>query len=107
MPQGEPVEHFAWLNDSSEGGVTLFGRPVVWIEDIDGVSGTTFGTFPFYMINFDYIYPIAHSKRWLFERPPAVDEVSQPDVATTWMDSKYNFFAEDRQKAGGVISYVA
>ncbi|MFH0982773.1 MAG: hypothetical protein V2A79_14715 [Planctomycetota bacterium] len=98
---GADVGMFAGIK-SSAGGPLVSGIPVetLWVE----VS--TYYAYPLIAINHDYCYPFVMEGDF-FRETPDVNDRSQHDVFTTFEDIQFNFVCINRQRAGGVISYVA
>jgi len=82
-------------------GATLFkGLPIEWSEDLD----TT--TYPLFMLNLNYIFPVIEQDTDFREDTPMRD-IEQPDVFSTYVDLAFQLLCTNRQRVGGRIDYVA
>ena len=82
------------------------GFPLQWAEPLDEASTTQRGAYPLYMIDHGCFFPVIEVDTYFREDTPPRN-VSQPDVFTTYVDLAFQFLCGNRQRAGGVISYVA
>jgi len=85
---------------SGTGEPTVKGFPLRWIEELDDDS-----TLPLYMINHDHFLPV-FDRNCYFKDTGQYNDRWQPDVWTNYTDIRFNFLCDNRQLAGGVISYV-
>lgn len=88
-----------------DGVVLVAGVPVRVVDQLDTADTTVRGAHPLYVVNLDYLYFAAREGKWMMQRPPATDEVHQPDAVVEYVDSELQLVVSDPQKAGGVISY--
>lgn len=83
-------------------GATAFKRvPLKWVDQLDADD-----TYPWYMINHGFFKAIVLRGNRFYEHAPKEME-TQPNVFVVWVDLSYNFLVRNRQKCGGMISYVA
>jgi hypothetical protein len=86
--------------------ILVNGIPVDWVPELDTADTTNRGAHPMYFVNLNefktHVDPAMQRK----ERKPMVDR-DQPDVATVYVDNKFQWVTKNRQRCGGVISYVA
>jgi len=83
-------------------GATVFKNiPILYADYLDDDA-----SYPFYMINHNYFRPFVLEGDFFRETGPMNDR-RQHDVFTTFVDLSFNFVCTNRQRAGGVISYVA
>ncbi len=88
-------------------GRTLYrSLPINWQSQLDTADANARGANPFYMINFAYLYPVVRDGDF-FRTQTFPAPQYQPDVVTSHIDISYNILSDNRQLAGGVISYVA
>jgi len=97
----------AGLNEAGE--PTFKGLPLTWVEDLDNTSAdttelTTKGYHPWYWLHLGVFKPIFERGMFFTEDTPPRDW-EQPDVFTTFRDCAFQNFCENRQQAGGVMSY--
>jgi hypothetical protein len=79
-------------------GVTAFNRvPCIYAPTLDADADV-----PVYGINHAKFYPIVQEGDWLRESEPMTD-VEQHNVITTFIDSSYQFFCQNRRQAGFVL----
>jgi len=97
------VAKYSWIK-SGNSGPLLAGRPVEWAEYLDG--DTDYYTKPLVAVNHSFFQPFVMSGNWFRETGPLNDR-TQHNVFTTFEDLQFNFVCTNRQRAGGVISYVA
>jgi hypothetical protein len=77
------------------------GIPVEWVPVLDADT-----TLPMYAINHDHWKVFVMEGEYFNETTPPVDRELHR-VITTFVDLDYNFMVTNRQRAGGLISYVA
>jgi len=83
-------------------GATVFKNvPIIYVDYLDADTSN-----PFYMINHSYFRPFVLGGDYFRETGPMNDR-RQHDVFSTFVDLSFNFICTNRQRAGGVISYVA
>jgi hypothetical protein len=78
------------------------GTPVQWVEQLDDTSLS----YPLYAINTRFLYVTVLSGLD-FKEFPVQRDTTQHDVPTSFIDVRYNYRTTNRQRLGGVISYVA
>jgi hypothetical protein len=80
-----------------------FGNiPVRWVQPLDAVGYTT-GQPRFFFCNFVYLYPIFHSKRYMWETDPIQGGSRQPFSWVVYKDTWYNLFCGSRWRQGIVV----
>jgi hypothetical protein len=96
-------------NDDLGPDVTMYynqplvsGTPVEWVEQLDDTSLS----YPMYAVNMNYLITTVLSGIDFKESAPLRD-TTQHDVATSYVDVRYNYRTTNRQRLGGLISYVA
>jgi len=105
----EGIEEFAVNSNDNIGtdvgkfaGATVIKNlPIIWIEQLDADPSN-----PLYAINHDFFYPFVMEGDFFRETGPMNDR-TQKDVFTTFVDLQFNYICTNRQRAGGVISSVA
>ena len=78
------------------------GIPLSWIEALDGV-GYPIGQPRFFFVNFEYLYPIFHSERYMYETDPINGGHTQPYSWVVYKDCWYNLFCRSRYRQGMVV----
>lgn len=91
----------------TDSGPLVNGLPARWAEVLDTADTTARGYHPLYMLNMDYLQVACEASNFMKKRPAATDAVHQPDVIVEYVDSTFNYIVPDRQKVGGVISWVS
>lgn len=100
------------LGQSTNGAVILNGLPVTPCDTLDGATytgdtaGAITGAHPLMMINKDCLKIVKRQGKFMKKRPPASDAVHTPDQTVEYFDSEFNVKVSDRQKVGGLISWV-
>ena len=94
------------LGRSSGGSPLVNGLPVMWTEALDTASLLVRGAHPLYMVNLEHLYVVHEATNFMKKRPAKTDGVHQPDVIVEYVDSTFTYACSDRQKVGGVGSYV-
>lgn len=79
--------------------VTFNGIPVKYIEALDDQSYPT-GQPRFFFLNFEFLYPIFHSERYMYETAPISGGHSQPFSWVVYKDTWYNLFCRSRYRQG-------
>lgn len=87
-----------WANDSP----TFSGIPVKYVEAIDDIAYAT-GQPRFFFLNFEYLFPVFHSTRYMYETPPIQGGSRQPYSWVVYKDSWYNLFCRSRYRQGMVV----
>ena len=83
-------------------GQTVFrGVPIKWAVPLDDDT-----TYPLYAINHNHFKIYCLADQYFRETEPISDR-QQHNVYTTFVDLQFNALVDDRQKCGGMISYVA
>jgi len=75
--------------------------PVIWAEELGANT-----SYPLYAVNHEYFYPFVMEGDNFRETGP-MNSRELHDVFTTHVDLQFNFVCVNRQRGGGVISYVA
>ena len=88
------------------GTTYLNGTPVRWAIELDTADTTNRGAHPLYTWNRRVFRTRRDPRMWLKERKP-MNTRDQPDVATTYVDCRFNWIMLNRQTGGGLMSYVA
>jgi hypothetical protein len=83
------------------GATVIKNLPVQWVEYLDADTSN-----PLYAINHDYFFPFVMEGDFFRETGPMNDR-TQKDVFTTFVDLEFNYLCTNRQRAGGMISHVA
>jgi len=84
----------------------LYQTPIEWAAALDTADATNRGGHPLYMINNACFYPVTEKGCELDEALAPPDRW-QPDVILHYLELSFNTVCENRQIAGGVISWVA
>lgn len=88
---GIPVKYISTLDDAlldQEAAVT--GTPAAWAADEPR----------FYWLNFNYIFPVWHSKRYMKRTGPIHGGPRQPFSHVVYYNTYYNWFCRSRQRQG-------
>ena len=97
-------------NDSLGADVGMYaGRVIIKMLPVQAVEYLTTNastTYPFYAINWKYLFPFVMEGDNFRETGPLNDR-TQHDVFTTFVDLQFNFCCTNRQRVGGIISAVA
>lgn len=83
------------------GATVIKNIPLVWVPQLDTDTSN-----PLYAVNHDYLMPFVMKDDWFRETEPMNDK-TQPNTFTTYIFLQFNFLCTNRQRAGGLISYVA
>lgn len=95
-----PANNLGWI----AGKVAYAGLPVDYISTLDtalvndGAQITPDEPF-FYYINFNYLYPIFHSEKYMTEKDP-MQHPRQPFSYVVWKTTYYNLFMGSRKRQG-------
>ncbi len=81
----------------------MFGRiPIVRVDALDAVGYTT-GQPRFFFVNYEYLFPIFHSERYMYETDPINGGHTQPYSWVVYTDCWYNWFCRSRYRQGIVV----
>lgn len=75
------------------------GIPVCWIEALDSVGYST-GQPRYFFLNYEFMYPVFHSERYMHETNPINGGVGQPYSWVVYKDCWYNLFCRSRYRQG-------
>jgi hypothetical protein len=81
----------------------VFGRiPIKWVEALDGVGYAT-GQPRYFFVNFEYLFPVFHSQRYMWETDPINGGHTQPYAWVIYVDLWYNWFCRSRYRQGILV----
>ncbi len=93
-----PRNDIGWaVNNPKFGGID-----VEYIEALDDKAYTT-GQPRYFWLNFQYLLPIMHSRRYMFETDPINGGHRQPWSWVVYTDTWYNLFCRSRKRQGIVV----
>lgn len=81
---------------------TFGGIPLNWVEALDGAGYTT-GQPRFFFNNFEFLYPVFHSERYMWETDPISGGHTQPYSWVVYKDCWYNLFCRSRYRQGIIV----
>lgn len=80
-----------------------FGNvPVKWAVPLDAAGYAT-GQPRFFYLNFEYLFPVFHSQRYMWETDPIQGGSKQPFSWVVYKDTWYNLFPLSRKRQGIVV----
>jgi hypothetical protein len=94
--QGRP-DLGAFVEDPTFGGI-----PVKWIEALDAV-GYAIGQPRYFFVNFEFLFPVFHSERYMWETDPIHGGHTQPYSWVVYKDCWYNLFCRSRYRQGILV----
>lgn len=81
----------------------VFGRiPIKWAEPLDLV-GYAAGQPRFFYANLEYMFPVYHGERYMYETPPISGGHMQPFSWVVYTDTWYNWFCRSRYRQGILV----
>jgi hypothetical protein len=101
----------------SNNGVIINGLPVRYESKLDVVdpsspSGTyetdlvySMGAHPMWFVNLNHLYVAARAGKFMMKRPPARNEVNQPDAIVEYVDTTANIRCDNHQQGVAVLSW--
>ena len=92
-----PMNDAGWANQDPVYG----GIPVSWIEVLENYN-YALGQPRFWWINFDDIWPVWHSKRYMRRMDP-MNALNQPYTWVVYLDCWYNVFCRSRRRQGIIV----
>lgn len=78
------------------------GIPVKYISSLDNVGYAT-GQPRYFWLNFDTLFPVFHSQRYMYEKPPQNGGVIQPYTWVVFKDTWWNLFCRSRKRNGILV----
>lgn len=78
------------------------GIPVSRITALNGVGYST-GQPRFFWLNYEFLFPVFHSKRYMYETDPIFGGAAQPFSWVVYKDCWYNLFCRSRYRQGIVV----
>lgn len=81
---------------------TFGGIPVEYIEELDN-RGYTTGQPRYFFLNFMFLHPVVHGKRWMWETDPIAGGQGQPYSWAVYKDCWFNLFVRSRRRQGIVV----
>lgn len=82
--------------------VQFSGIPVKYIEALDDVAYPV-GQPRFFFLNYDFIFPVFHSERYMHETDPINGGMTQPYSWVVYKDVWYNLFCRSRWRQGILV----
>lgn len=80
-----------------------FGRiPIKWVEALE-TAGYATGFPRFFFVNFEYLFPVYHSERYMYETDPINGGHMQPYSWVVYKDIWYNWFCRSRYRQGILV----
>lgn len=81
----------------------VFGRiPIKWAEPLEN-AGYAVGFPRFFFVNFEYLFPVYHSERYMYETDPINGGHMQPYSWVVYKDVWYNWFCRSRWRQGILV----
>lgn len=98
-----PPNNLGWV----AGNITYAGLPILYVSTLDDAlvnSGSAMaeGKPWFYFINFEYLFPIFHTEKYMSEEDP-MRHPRQPFSYVVWKQTYYNWFCQSRRRQGLVV----
>jgi len=81
----------------------VFGRiPIKWAEGLDAAGYAT-NQPRYFFVNFDYLFPVFQSTRYMYETNPINGGHTQPFSWVVYVDTWYNWFCRSRYRQGILV----
>lgn len=81
----------------------VFGKvPVKWAEALDSVGYAT-GQPRYFWQNYEYMFPVFHAERYMYETDPINGGHTQPFSWVVYKDTWYNWFCRSRYRQGIIV----
>lgn len=84
------------------GDLTYGGIALKYISALDAVGYAT-GQPRFFWNNFDVLFPVFHSRRYMLEKDPINGGIAQPYTWIVYKDTWYNLFCRSRKRLGIIV----
>jgi hypothetical protein len=80
-----------------------FGRiPVKWVEALESYGYAT-GQPRFFYVNYEYLFPVWHAKRYMYETDPIPGGPTQPFSHVVYKNCYFNIFCRSRYRQGIIV----
>ncbi len=81
----------------------VFGRiPIKWVEALEAQSYAS-GQPRFFFVNYEYLFPVYHAERYMYETDPINGGHMQPYSWVVYKDVWYNWFCRSRWRQGILV----
>lgn len=93
-----PINDLGYATDDP-----VFGKiPIKWAEPLDS-AGYASGQPRFFFVNYEFLFPVFHSKRYMLATDPINGGHKQPYSWVVYKDCWYNWFCRSRYRQGILV----